>query len=375
MTKILFISHDAHLTGAPILLINLIKLIKEQGKPEIKIVVKNGYGSLLDDFEVVAPTLVWKHAKTSHLIAKIENKLRSKLNLASKNHKKIQEWITESDVVISNTITNGDFLQAFDFSKPKLIASYIHELEIATNYYTSKELVNEVIKASHRILVPAIAVATHLINNLGVDGQKINTLNYYIPNPASSLLLARESSDIFVVGLVGTVDWRKGADVFPIIVSQFFKKYPTATLIFVWKGANNQSIECERINYELGKMKLSDKVKFEATSKDVSSFYQSIDVLLLSSKEDPYPLVVLEAASYAKPCICFADAGGAPEFIQQDAGDVVPYLDMEVLAYTLFSYYNDKEKGIAKGKVAYERYKALHQNQQLILDQFNKAIA
>src|SRR5690606_13273171 len=50
--------------------------------------------------------------------------------------------------------------------------------------------------------------------------------------------------------------------------------------------------------------------------------------LLLSSREDPYPLVVLEAALQEIPVVCFEDAGGAPELIEADAGFVVPFLDI-----------------------------------------------
>ena len=50
------------------------------------------------------------------------------------------------------------------------------------------------------------------------------------------------------------------------------------------------------------------------------------------SREDPYPLVCLEAASVGKPIICFADAGGMPEFVEEDCGFVVPYLDIDGFA-------------------------------------------
>jgi glycosyltransferase involved in cell wall biosynthesis len=47
----------------------------------------------------------------------------------------------------------------------------------------------------------------------------------------------------------------------------------------------------------------------------------------LPSREDPYPLVCLEAACHGKPIVCFDGAGGMPEFVREDAGRVVPYLD------------------------------------------------
>ena len=50
------------------------------------------------------------------------------------------------------------------------------------------------------------------------------------------------------------------------------------------------------------------------------------------SREDSYPLVCLEAASLAKPILCFDRAGGEREFVEEDCGFVVPYLQVEMMA-------------------------------------------
>lgn len=368
--KILFISHEASLTGAPILLLNLINLIKEEGKYAIKIIVKKEVGALLNDFMKAGDTLVWRKPYQPTLFNRISKRLLPTLQLEKKNDKVIQRWIDESDIVLSNTITNGDFFKAFDFSKVSLVLSYIHELEFNTGYCTTLQNISYVTCATHKFLVPAQAVAKHLITNLNIAPKKISQLNYYIPFKADGNIITNKKDKIFTVGLIGQLYWRKGADILAIIMSYFFKKYPDAQVKFIWKGAIKESLEYKRVSYELAKLNLSNKILFEPPSKDVSDFFQSIDVLLLCSKEDPYPLVVLEAASYCKPCICFSDAGGMPEFVQDDAGDVVPYLDIESLAESIYSYYNNPKKGIERGAIAYTRYKALHLNKELILKQF-----
>ena len=42
--------------------------------------------------------------------------------------------------------------------------------------------------------------------------------------------------------------------------------------------------------------------------------------------------MVLEAAEHALPILCFDDAGGANEFIGNDSGLTVAYLDTEAFA-------------------------------------------
>jgi len=56
------------------------------------------------------------------------------------------------------------------------------------------------------------------------------------------------------------------------------------------------------------------------------------DAFCLTSREDPFPLVVLEAASLEKPVLCFAEAGGPPEFVENHCGFVLPYLDVAAMS-------------------------------------------
>ena len=107
---------------------------------------------------------------------------------------------------------------------------------------------------------------------------------------------------------------------------------------------------------------------------DQETFYKNTDVLFLSSREDPYPLVVLEAAAFAKPAICFKDAGGAPEFVLQDAGIIVPYLDILAVANALLLYQQTPALVREHGVVAKARLQELHQHKAFILKQFDDLV-
>ena len=60
----------------------------------------------------------------------------------------------------------------------------------------------------------------------------------------------------------------------------------------------------------------------------MSDYFSIFDVFALMFREDPFPLVCLEAALLEKPNLCFARAGGASELVESDSGFVVPYLDL-----------------------------------------------
>lgn len=52
----------------------------------------------------------------------------------------------------------------------------------------------------------------------------------------------------------------------------------------------------------------------------------------LHSREDPHPLVVLEAASLGIATVCFEPSGGIGEFVQDGCGLRVPYLNLAAMA-------------------------------------------
>ena len=60
-----------------------------------------------------------------------------------------------------------------------------------------------------------------------------------------------------------------------------------------------------------------------------------MDAFLLTSREDSGPMVMLEAAAFRIPILCFDESGGAPEFVAHDAGIAVPYLDIRQMADAL----------------------------------------
>jgi glycosyltransferase involved in cell wall biosynthesis len=66
--------------------------------------------------------------------------------------------------------------------------------------------------------------------------------------------------------------------------------------------------------------------------QDPSEVFAAMDIFALTSREDPFPLVMLEAAARELPIVCFAQSGGGPEFVADDAGLIAPYLDADRFA-------------------------------------------
>ena len=92
----------------------------------------------------------------------------------------------------------------------------------------------------------------------------------------------------------------------------------------------------------------------EAVS-DIEGAYLESDVLFLSSRLDPLPLVAMDALYHGKPVVCFESSTGIAEHLGRDAlasFGIVPYLDVEEAARRIFRLIEDSELRIQIGEAS-----------------------
>ena len=367
--KILIISHDASRTGAPILLLNLAAALKSKGI-EIDFLLKRG-GSLENDFRALGTATVFYKDEGHSLMSRVRRKL------LKPRHADITSFPWSSyDLVLSNTITNGDLLPLIRRYYQGTIVSYIHELEMAAGFFTNPTDEQALVQHTTLFATPCQTVRQFIIDRYKLPADKVKVLPYYIPakKSGSETAAARSPRDFFVGG-AGTVDWRKSPDLFVQTAVQVFSQRPDARLRFLWKGAPDGGVDLARVRYDIKKAGLNDRVEFLPASSDMASFYRSLDVFLLTSREDPYPLVVLEAADVSVPTICFSGAGGSTEFVERSGGGVcVPYLDTAAMARAVLDCYDDRPAAKRSGAQARQLLTETHQSIDYIANQFESIL-
>lgn len=371
---LLFITHDVSRTGAPILLLNLMKLLKESGYT-VHCLVKNSLGTLMNEFSFVAETcLIYNRPSKKNIITKYKRKFEKWKTIA-----KIKKLLSDIDIIFSNTITNGDIIPFIKENSKAPVISYIHELKMGARVFTKNQYVENVIQFTDYFLAPSKTVKNFLQTAFSINEKKISILPYFLPILTEATNLGekefRKSNNIhatFIAGCMGTTDWRKSPDLFVQVAVQVFKLQPGANIQFIWKGGFAHNLEYKRLVYDIENLGFVDKILLLEHSADIHSFYETIDLLILTSREDPYPLVVLEAASNKIPTICFSGAGGAVELVETDAGTIVDYLDILSMAKQVLKYYNDDSLRSLHGARAYEKVKVLHQDKVLIVKQIEE---
>ena len=115
------------------------------------------------------------------------------------------------------------------------------------------------------------------------------------------------SADELVVGCCGTVERRKVADLWVEVAREVRKAIPDQQVRFVWIGEIAQPIKA----HDAG-------VEFLGPTPNPYPHMRRFDIATLPSRNDPFPLVVLEAMLLGTPVVAFG-VGGVAEQIG-DAG-------------------------------------------------------
>jgi glycosyltransferase involved in cell wall biosynthesis len=129
---------------------------------------------------------------------------------------------------------------------------------------------------------------------------------------------------------------------------------------FVWAGAPTEAGQLETLRRLASELDVSDMIDFVGEQADLRPYFRTADVFVSSSREDPFPVVCLEAAAHGVPILCFDGAGGMPDFVKDDAGRVVPHLDVVAMAEAIAGLLDDTLARKRAGECARSRIAADH---------------
>lgn len=327
--KILFVSHDANRAGAQLFLLSVMKFFKQKGI-DIVLLVINDWGPLKSEFESQFP-VYYLNASSGSKKKSIFKKEKNAISEISSAH--------EVDLIYVNTIASVDLLPELEQTFKAPIISHIHELQYSIAQYGLPDSIGNLFSHSSRIIACSQAVADNLKSYK--DSENIRVVHSFVENDAI-LNIAKESDKSAIreqYGLTdkktwicacGNADWRKGPDIFLQIAAAICKK--ANRFGFVWIGIKNEGEQFDQLKYDGRKLNTDGNIKWINPTSDAIEIINSCDVFLVSSREDPFPLVVLEAALCGKPILGFKNTGGVDEFIDDSCGCKVDYLDVHQMA-------------------------------------------
>jgi glycosyltransferase involved in cell wall biosynthesis len=357
---ILFVSHDAHKGGAQTVLLNTIAWFKEHTTISIKILCLER-GDLLPQFQELGHTILLSDLQQMDAIS-------SKGDLTDRLLDALDYELP--DLIYGNTVVAGKAYQWL--SKLKVpILTHIHEMDSSIQYYCA-DSIEDVLKYSSHFLACSRAVQDNLIRNHGVSVDKISIghasiykdpglkrLNINEKNRQKKKLgLVQNKHLIFGCGI--GMPFRKGADLF-IELGQILRRKGRNDFHLYWIGGFEKSASDGKYavwSDYLKRLEQSDVrnyITFLGYKKNSRDYLQVGDVYVMTSREEPFGLVALEAADCEVPTICFDNAGAA-DFVGEDAGFIVPFEDLEAMAQKLIFLMENENLGESLGIQAKEKF-------------------
>ena len=352
MKKILVLSHEATLTGAPIYLLRLINFLNNSNNYKFYFLFKSS-GTLIADFQNHGKTLVLDNLNSSNS-SFIKTLIRFFPIYRLRNYLfKLKISFFKADLIISNTIANSALFEYINLEKAELI-TIVHEMKGVINQFDKLKLNNskKIFSNTSHFIAVSNAVEFDLINEFKLSKKNItvilNTVLSKKTNTSQQEMVNWKnqhniSTNAFVIGSCGSLIWRKGPDIFISILKRFKEKYPKEKIFFLWQGGNAKSSYYYDLKEELNKLSLSREMIIIPFNKSVQFFYSSIDLYISTAREEPFGLTLLEAGLYKKPCIAFEKSGGPEEILNNNIGLLIPYGNIEIAVDSIFKIKNNKQ--------------------------------
>ncbi len=318
--KILFFTPLAGRTGSEMMLMYLLKQFDRNFFEAQLISFSNG--ELLQD---MPEDVITHHVpREFSLIDKI--KFKAGINRITQQITTIQESF-KADVWYLNTITMPDMVSLGKQVGVKII-THFHELPLSFYFLTSNQF-QETIEQSN-LLIGCAEIVSQRIKEAGgknvvthyemidcdfidQETQKVNAIRKQLSIPEND----------FVWVMAGTTDERKGFDFLPKIA----KGLNDPHVHLIWLGKRWDNGTTYWVEKLLENVNTTHIHLLGAKKEDYYQYLQIANGFMLTSREDPFPLVMLEAAYLGKPIVAFA-SGGVIEFVQAGMGAVIDSLNV-----------------------------------------------
>jgi glycosyltransferase involved in cell wall biosynthesis/LmbE family N-acetylglucosaminyl deacetylase len=298
--QLLFVGHDAHRHGAQLLTLHLLRLFARRFgyRPRLWLL---GDGALRPDYEAVAEV---------RLIEDGPDRLEE---VASRLH---AHGVAGA---IVNTVVSAAVLPALASAGLRTLAlihempKLIYERGLEANAQAVVTHADQAIFATTTVLDAFRTLAPVAAERALVLPQGIyQTLTAPADARAQVAQELGLPPDALLVINVGYGDARKGFDLF--LDAARLTVAADRRFHFLWLGQIEASFGA-RLERERQTPPLAGHLHQVPFTAEVGRYYQAADLFLLSSREDPFPSVVLEALACGLPVVAFAGSGGHCELL------------------------------------------------------------
>ena len=300
--RLLIVSHEMTLSGAPIQLAHLVLWLKQHGW---------------------SPTIVTPE------VGPLAEKLRGidiiyePQLLVDPAYSALRRLIPQFDCVVANTIATWEAVQACQFERVPVVW-YIHETQVGVQLMQIIHMIEPSLAVADAIVTPTQTTARVYAP---FRSKPIDVIAYGIPPIAAG---AKTSTGKVQLAVVATYEARKGQDLLLDAVERLPGDVRALCLFQLIGRPLEQAFSTALATRAaaLGNVQLLGSLGHEAALQTI----RETDVVVCPSRDETMPIVLLEAMSMGKPTVSF-DVGGIHEWIVDRVnGMLAPAQDTTALA-------------------------------------------
>lgn len=336
--RILLVSHEMSLTGAPLVLLYMAEYIAQLGYQPVLLAPQNGpmvEEAVRQDIPVIIDEIIFQQED------------------------RIKDLADEYSLVVANTLSCASVVYALSGTEVPVVW-WIHESK--ASYGALPDIDQWPQQIGENVHIYSVCdYAQKLLTKFRPNYQS-DILNYYMPDyseahPSCDFKLP-EHGKRKVFTAIGTMELRKGYEVLAKAVRLLPKEVrDQCYFVIVAREADPEVGK----NVQMLCNQFEDCVKhYPLLSRDeITLLHQQTDCLLCTSLDDPLPCVITEALSLGKPVICTENTGYASILREMNSGLIYENNDPALLAKGIAEFIGKPElaKQIsANARATYERY-------------------
>lgn len=336
--KILYVNGTAHIGGAEVSLLNLVKRMDREAFRPVAAVPSEG--SLTEklrraNLETKITRLMEfsRHRVPSFFIATFE--------LASLIRKERVDLVHANSIYISE--------QSLFAAKLAGVPCICHVRDLVPVLGAGKVKMTA-FKKMDKIIAISDAVKKDLTEKLSVPMEKVvriyNGVDTQEFNPGISGESFRQEFKLGssrLVGMVGRLSPEKGHEIFLRAASQTVRDRKDVRLIIVGSSDLGPGDYRGKLDKLIERLGIKEKVVFTGFREDLPQVMAAMDIIVMPSTAEPFGRVIVEAMACGRPVIA-TNSGGAPEIISEECGFLVEPQDPRGLKEKIIYLLEDENR-------------------------------
>ncbi len=158
-----------------------------------------------------------------------------------------------------------------------------------------------------------------------------------------------------IVGAVGRLDRWKGFHVLLDVAPRLLERHPGATLVLVGGPHELDPSYAEELHAQAARLGLGERVRLVGRQTNPEEWMQAMDVVVHTSRDEPFGMVVIEAMALGKPVVAAAEGGPAEIVTSGVDGLLAPHGDRPALAAAILRLLADERLRARLGAAAERR--------------------